>query len=193
MHSANTHNTPGLYLDVVDGHTLHAVHPALELHHLVHGLAGDRRLRLFEPADLGLGEGHFFPLPPHRRGVLLVHFEDLAGEQRRLVAPWLVVWCGEEGERWAAAALRAQTRSAVVVARRLRPVPARTSSTTPLSSASSRGVNAFTRRASSASSFSRLSSSSARASAAISSPSAPLGQRCKASKEGHTRHRRQKR
>ena len=77
--TAATH-APCLYLDIVDGHALHSVHPALELHHLVHGVARDRRLRLLESTDLGLSEGHFFPLPPHRGSIFLVHFEDLTGE-----------------------------------------------------------------------------------------------------------------
>ena len=54
------------------------------------------------------------------------------------------------------------------------PVPARTSKTTPFSSASSRGVNAFTIRSSRSASFSLHSSISLRASSAISSPSDPL-------------------
>ncbi len=63
-----------------------AVDAALELQLGEHALALDRGDRFLEPARFGGRGRDQLDLPPHPIGIFLVHAEQVAGEQRRLVA-----------------------------------------------------------------------------------------------------------
>ena len=73
---------PGLGL----GHPLNPVDAALELQPAEDALAGDRGDDLLVAADLALGDGVNLHPPAVEGGVALVHAEQVAGEERRLVA-----------------------------------------------------------------------------------------------------------
>jgi hypothetical protein len=67
-------------------HALDAVHAALELQPAEHAVAGDRGDDLLVAAHLAFGDAVDLDLPALQRRVALVHAEQVAGEQRGLVA-----------------------------------------------------------------------------------------------------------
>ena len=69
-----------------DGHALDAVDAAFELEPREHACAGDRGDRLLIAAELVGAGGDQFEPPALGLGIALVHAQQIAGEQRRLVA-----------------------------------------------------------------------------------------------------------
>ena len=67
-------------------HALHPVHAALELQPAEHALALDRGDDLLVAAGVALADALHLDPPAVLGGVALVHAEQVAGEQRRLVA-----------------------------------------------------------------------------------------------------------
>ncbi len=74
---------PALGLGI--GHALDPVHAALELQAAEHPVAGDRGDDLLVAAHLAFRDAVDLDLPAPPLGVALVHAEQIAGEQRRLV------------------------------------------------------------------------------------------------------------
>ena len=79
--------------DSVTGHPLHAVHAALELQPRPHPVGRGRRAGRLDgdrdvlvAAEVGLGRGEHLGLPAPALGVPQVHPQQVAGEQRRLLA-----------------------------------------------------------------------------------------------------------
>ena len=69
-----------------DGHALDAVHAGFKLEPGEHALASDRGDHLLIPAELGGGRAHELGPPALLVGIALVHAEQVAREQSRLVA-----------------------------------------------------------------------------------------------------------
>ena len=67
-------------------HALHAVHAAFELPAAEHAVAGDRGDDFLVAAHFAFGDAVDLDPPALQLGVALVHAEEIAGEQGRLVA-----------------------------------------------------------------------------------------------------------